>query len=155
MFVVDTNLLLYAADADAPEHASCRALLNSWRMQTTPWHLTWGIVCEFLRVATHPNVFRKPFALGDAWSFVEATLAAPGLTLLVPATRHQTVAAQVFREIPDIRGNLVFDAHTAILMREHGIRTIYTRDTDFHRFPFLDVVDPIRGERRIGRPGGR
>jgi predicted nucleic acid-binding protein len=34
------------------------------------------------------------------------------------------------------------DAHTAILMREHG-RTIYTRDTDFHRFPFLDVIDPL------------
>jgi predicted nucleic acid-binding protein len=28
------------------------------------------------------------------------------------------------------------DAHTAVLMREHGIRTIFTRDSDFHRFPF-------------------
>ena len=28
-------------------------------------------------------------------------------------------------------------------MREHGIRRIYTRDTDFHRFRFLEVVDPI------------
>jgi predicted nucleic acid-binding protein len=28
-------------------------------------------------------------------------------------------------------------------MREHGIKMIYTRDTDFHRFPFLQVVDPI------------
>lgn len=26
---------------------------------------------------------------------------------------------------------------------EHGIRRIYTRDTDFHRFPFLDVIDPL------------
>ena len=34
------------------------------------------------------------------------------------------------------------DAHTAILMREHGIRTIYTRDADFHRFPFIEPIDP-------------
>jgi predicted nucleic acid-binding protein len=27
-------------------------------------------------------------------------------------------------------------------MREHGIKRIYTRDTDFHRFPFLEPVDP-------------
>jgi predicted nucleic acid-binding protein len=27
-------------------------------------------------------------------------------------------------------------------MREHRIRTICTRDTDLHRFPFLEVVDP-------------
>ena len=37
------------------------------------------------------------------------------------------------------------DAHTAILMHEHGIRRIVTRDADFHRFPFLEVVDPLAG----------
>ena len=36
------------------------------------------------------------------------------------------------------------DAHTAVLMREHGVRRIYTRDTDFHRFPFIEVVDPLQ-----------
>lgn len=46
-------------------------------------------------------------------------------------------------EVPGIVGNLVFDAHTAILMREHGIRRIYTHDVDFHRFPFLEVIDPL------------
>lgn len=43
----------------------------------------------------------------------------------------------------NIAGNLVHDTHTAILMREHGIRRIYTRDTDFHRFPFLEPIDPL------------
>ena len=28
-------------------------------------------------------------------------------------------------------------------MREHGSRRIGTRDTDFHRFPFLEPVDPL------------
>ena len=32
---------------------------------------------------------------------------------------------------------------TEDLMREHGIRQICTRDTDFHRFPFLQVIDPL------------
>jgi predicted nucleic acid-binding protein len=31
---------------------------------------------------------------------------------------------------------------TAVLMREHGIKRVYTRDTDFHRFKSLEVVDP-------------
>ena len=155
MFVVDTNILLYAADADSPDQAECRELLESWRRQSLPWHLTWGIVYEFLRVSTHPNVFRKPFNPGDAWSFIEATLASPSLTPLVPTERHQAVAAEVFDEISNIRGNLVFDARTAILMREHGIKKIFTRDTDFHRFPFLLVVDPVKGERRTTGSGRR
>jgi len=148
VFVVDTNILLYAADADSPDHSKCRDILESWRRQASPWHLTWGIVYEFLRVSTHRNVFRNPFKPADAWAFIEATLASPSLTPLVPTERHQAVASEVFGEIPDIRGNLVFDARTAILMREHGIKTIYTRDTDFNRFPFLDVVDPVQGVRR-------
>ena len=44
--------------------------------------------------------------------------------------------------LANLRGNLLYDAQTAILMREHGIKTIYTRDTDFHRFPFLEPIDP-------------
>jgi len=35
------------------------------------------------------------------------------------------------------------DLRTAALMREHGIKRIYTRDTDFHRFPFLEPIDPV------------
>ena len=143
MFVVDTNILIYAADSDSPEHQKCRDLVESWRSQSTPWHITWGIVYEFLRVSTHPNVFRMPFALANAWVFIEAILASSSITPLMPTERHQTVASEVFHEIPDIRGNLIFDAYTAILMREHGIKTIYTRDTDFNRFPFIDVIDPV------------
>jgi len=63
---------------------------------------------------------------------------------------HARIAAEVFEEVPGIRGNLVFDAHTAVLMREHGIRTIYTRDADFSRFPFIELVAPCRS---IGVPG--
>jgi len=38
----------------------------------------------------------------------------------------------------------VMDTHTAVLMREHGIARICTRDTDFNQFPFLEVIDPLR-----------
>ncbi|NVL93574.1 MAG: PIN domain-containing protein, partial [Desulfobacterales bacterium] len=73
----------------------------------------------------------------------EAVLASPSLGVLIPTERHAEVAAGVMREIPHLSGNLMHDAQTAILMREHGIKTIYTRDTDFHRFPFLEPVDPV------------
>lgn len=145
MFVVDTNVLFYAADEDAPEHARCRRTLEKWRRQGSAWYTTWGILYEFLRIATHPRVLRMPWSAKRAWSFVDALLASPGLGVLVETDRHPSVADQVLREIPLLAGNLLHDAHTAILMREHGVGRIYTRDTDFHRFAFLDVVDPLQG----------
>jgi len=68
--------------------------------------------------------------------------------MLAETERHRHVAAEVFAEVPGIAGNLVFDAHTAILMRENGIRTIYTRDADFNRFPFLVTIDPVADKQR-------
>lgn len=143
MFVVDTNVLVYAADADSVHHPRCRKLLESWRRQPGGWFLTWGIVYEFVRVTTHPRVMRRPWTGPHAWGFIAVLLASRGLHVLAPTDRHAAVAIQVFSEVPHLAGNLVYDAHTAVLMREHGIRRIYTRDTDFHRFPFLEPVDPI------------
>lgn len=142
MFLVDTNILVYAADRNSPFHSRCFDLLDEWRSQPTAWYLTWGIIYEFLRVTTHPRVFRSPWSVKEAWQFVEAVLASPSLGILMPTDRHVQVASLIFREIPHLVGNLMHDAKTAILMREHGLRRIYTRDTDFHRFPFLEPVDP-------------
>jgi predicted nucleic acid-binding protein len=74
---------------------------------------------------------------------VDALLVSPGLTVLSATRRHRDVARAVIDEVPDLRGNLAHVAHTAVLMREHGIRDICTRYTDFHRFPFLRVLDPF------------
>lgn len=144
MFVVDTNILVYAADRHAIEHDECRRLLQEWRRQPAAWHLTWGIIYEFIRISTHPRVFHKPFKLVNAWEFVQAVMSSPSLSMLVETERHAMVASEVFSQLPSISGNLIFDAHTAILMKEHGVKTIYTHDTDFHRFPFLTVVDPLK-----------
>jgi toxin-antitoxin system PIN domain toxin len=143
LFVVDTNILLYAAEESFPEHERARRLVLDWRVRADAWYLTWGIVYEFVRVSTHPRVFRRPWSAARAWDFIEALLAAPALGVLVESERHPAVARLLHGEVADVRGNLVHDAHTAILMREHGILRIYTRDTDFHRFPFLQVIDPL------------
>jgi toxin-antitoxin system PIN domain toxin len=143
VFVVDTNILLYAADRDSPGHRVCRGLLLEWRAQTSPWFMTWGIIYEFIRVATHPNVFRNPFTLVEAWRFLSSVLASPTLGILTETPRHGELLARMIRAQPAVRGNLVFEAHTAILMHEHGLRTIYTHDADFNRFPEIEVIDPL------------
>jgi len=146
VFVVDTNVLVYAADVRAPEHARCRALLERWRAQPGAWYLTWGNCYEFLRVVTHPRVLRHPWTSQAAGEFLAVLRQSPGLSMLTPTDRHAAVLAAVIAEVPMIAGNLWHDAETAVLMREHGIRRICTRDTDFARFPFVEIVDPLTAE---------
>jgi toxin-antitoxin system PIN domain toxin len=146
VFVVDTNVLVYAADTSAPEHTRCRALLERWREGSAAWFVTWGICYEFLRVVTHPRVLRRPWPARAATEFLEAISASPGIAFLVPTDRHRAVLRDVVRDVPALAGNLWHDVETASLMREHGIRRICTRDTDFHRFPFIESVDPMASE---------
>ena len=42
-----------------------------------------------------------------------------------------------------LRGNAVPDAHLVAVLRQHGVRTLYTADADFRRFGFLDVRNPL------------
>jgi uncharacterized protein len=144
VLAVDTNVLVYAADADSQFHVPCREWLERHRSRPDAWYTSWPILYEFLRVTTHPRVMRRPWNAAAAWEFVTALLGSPGLSVLVATQRHAEVAGEVLAELPHLAGNLLHDAHTAILMREHGIRRICTRDTDFNQLPFLEVVDPLR-----------
>lgn len=146
MFVVDTNVLVYAADQSAPEHTRCRGLVERWRAGHGAWYLTWGICYEFLRVVTHPRVMRHPWSLADALTFLEALHESPGCGVLVPTERHARVLAEVVAHVPGLAGNILHDTQTAVLMREHGIRRICTRDSDFFRFAFLEPIDPLQAD---------
>ena len=95
-------------------------------------------------MCTHPGALSKPRSLAAAWQFLDVLLSSPSAGILLPTTRHSAVLAEVIAELPQLRGNILHDTHTAVLMREHGIKQIYTRDSDFHRFPFLTVIDPTR-----------
>jgi uncharacterized protein len=145
VLAVDTNVLVYAVDADSPFHEPCRRWLLNQRARPDAWYTTWSIVYEFLRVTTHARVMRRPWSAAEAWRFVTALLASPGLEVLASTERHADIAAEVVREYPHLGGNLFHDAHTAILLREHGVRLICTRDADFNRFKFLEVIDPVSG----------
>lgn len=48
-----------------------------------------------------------------------------------------------------VRGNHVPDAHLAVILREHGVRRLYSTDTDFRKFDWLEVIDPL-ADRQAG-----
>jgi predicted nucleic acid-binding protein len=87
-----------------------------------PWYTTWGILYEFFRVSIHPRVFKLPLSIDQAWRFIEVLLSSPGLRLLSERPNHTEIASKTFQEVLGLRGNLLHDAHTAILMREHAIK---------------------------------
>ncbi len=142
--VFDTDVLIYASDEDSEFHDVCLRRLEKARRDSFPNFLTWDISYDFVRVVTRRRGLQPGWDPQDSWGFLETLLASPGFEMLRPTERHAAVLGQTLLELPDVRGGLVGNLQTAVLMREHGVGRICTRDMDFHRFPFLTVVDPLR-----------
>jgi toxin-antitoxin system PIN domain toxin len=96
----------------------------------------------YLRIATHPRIFSGPLSPEEALANISALIELPHVRAVseldgfMDAYRHVTGATPV-------RGNLVPDAHVAAILLQHGVRTLYTSDRDFRKFPTLDVRDPF------------
>ena len=58
--IVDANVLVYAFDADAPQHPVSRRLLDEGRSGSTTLYVTSQILCEFYSIVTNPRRVAKP-----------------------------------------------------------------------------------------------
>jgi toxin-antitoxin system PIN domain toxin len=142
--VIDTNILLYAANRDAQEQSAARGFLHKAGTSSQQWYLTEGILYEFMRVSTHARVFSKPLSWKEALSFLRPFLESPAFTILSAGEKHWRHLEDILEKLIHPSGNLFFDTRTAVLLREHGIREIFTTDTDFLQFPDIEVINPLR-----------
>jgi toxin-antitoxin system PIN domain toxin len=138
---VDANVLIYASDRRAETHDRAEALVRKLAAGPEILYLFWPVLLGYLRIVTHPAILTNPFSPAAALRNVESLLDRPH----VRAPGELDGFWRLFRSTAGERphGNDVPDAHLAALMRQHGVRVIYTRDRDFRRFDGIDARDPF------------
>src|SRR5882757_7019479 len=60
VILVDANILIYAFDADSPQHASARRWLDGRLNDTARVALPWPSLLAFLRIVANPRVMQRP-----------------------------------------------------------------------------------------------
>jgi toxin-antitoxin system PIN domain toxin len=143
--LVDTNLLVYATFADAPEHERARAWLEERLAEGEGTvALCWPVLYAFLRLVTSPRVF-GPHAVTvrEGWAVAAAYLEQPAVRLIAPGAHHAAIASEL-AHTPGLRSEDVPDLEIAALAIEHGL-VLASHDSGFRRFSRLRVVDPLRG----------
>jgi toxin-antitoxin system PIN domain toxin len=138
---VDANILVYATNTSDPMSAGAAALVR--RLATGPElvYVFWPTLLGYLRIVTHPAILPAPLAPRDAMRNVEALLDRPHVRAPGEADGFWRLYRAAAGE--RARGNDVPNAHLAALMRQHGVRVIYTRDRGFRRFDGIDARDPF------------
>lgn len=141
-FGIDVNILLYASDSASAPHAKAHEFLRRCATGGEVFCLAWVTLMSYLRMATHPSIFGKPLTHDQAARNVEALMSAAHCRVIGEQDGFWDVYREVTGAVPT-RGNLVPEAHLASLLRQHGVKTIYTHDKDFRKFDFLQVRDPL------------
>ena len=139
---LDANLLLFASDASSPHHARAAAFVRKCIAGPELVFVPWPAAMAYLRVATHPSVFRNPLTHAEAAGNLDLLLRQPHVRAIGELdefwAHYQKATAGIV-----VRGNLVPDAHLVALLLQHGVTTLATHDRDFHKFDGIRVRDPL------------
>lgn len=141
MILPDVNVLVYAHREDVPDHERYRNWLAGVLNSPEAYGISELVLSGFLRVVTHPKVFRDPSPLGDALAFASQVKGQPHCVPISPGPRHWEIFLELLRET-NAKGNLVPDAYLAALAIESGSEWV-TTDGDYARFPNLRWRHPF------------
>lgn len=141
MILPDVNVLIYAFDADSPQHQVYRAWLHSVLRQGSEFAVTDVVLSGFVRIVTNRRVFPNPAPTASALEFVESILSAPRTRWLGSTLPVWNTFTRLSDGDRGIRGNLVPDAYIAALAIAHGAR-LATTDRGFSRYPGLRFFNP-------------
>jgi predicted nucleic acid-binding protein len=139
---LDANVLVYAVDADAPQYAASRALIEAARDTATTLYVTSQILCEFYAVVTNPrrvSVARSP---AEALGVISGLLTMPGIHVLPMPASSVVGWMKLVRRRP-VTGGPIFDLQLVATMQANNVQRIYTFNTqDFAVFPELQILTP-------------
>jgi hypothetical protein len=141
VILLDVNVLVYAHRTDAAKHARYRAWLASAINSDVAYGISDLVLSGFLRVVTHPRVFREPSPLEAALAFTAEVRDRANCVVVEPGERHWEIFTRLCQDT-HAKGNLIADAYLAALAIESGSEWI-TTDRDYARFPGLCWRHPL------------
>jgi uncharacterized protein len=141
MTIIDANLLLYAYNADAPQHTAAARwlaeLVKSGEIIALPWVALWA----FFRISTNSRIWPNPLSAKQVFAIIEEWIAQPGVVVLQPGPRHAEILKRLAMN-HGVSGPLVTDAVLAALALENGAM-LASSDQGFRRFPELRWTNPL------------
>jgi toxin-antitoxin system PIN domain toxin len=142
--LIDVNVLLYAALANAPEHPRAAAWLEAQLNGERRVGIAWESILGFLRLATNPRVASPPLDPAEAWRIVASWLDQPVVWNPGPTEAHGQVLGDLIGRYR-LTGKLVPDAQLVAIAIQHGLE-ICSADSDFARFTEVRWRNPLAAD---------
>jgi len=123
--LIDTNILVYANNLDAPLHKPCRKLVEdalSGRFRAFVAHQN---LLELYAVVTDKRRVANPLPPLIANDLIDFYILSPNITILFPSIATFTYLGQLITSNAPVSHG-IFDIMLVALMKEYGISVIHT-----------------------------
>lgn len=136
--LIDSNILIYAINADSSKYNRAKKFLTENRQNL---HVAHQNILETLRILTHAK-FEHPIKIKDAIEAVEGIL--KGCTIIFPDHRTHRVTFKLIEKY-NLSSNHIFDAYLVSTALCNDITTIATDNTkDMQKFTGMTIINPFK-----------
>jgi len=143
---IDTNILVYLAVSDVPQHSKSRKAVDEFlsRSEENRIAVTDDVLLEFVHVVTDPRRLRNPLRMAAALDWAEAFWSGRETAPLLPSPMTFTRTLELLRA-QRLSRKRIRDTMLAAILEENGVVELLTANVaDFAVFSFLKPIDPTR-----------
>ena len=141
--LVDTNVLVYAADTSSSFHEPSRQLRDRGFRGEIPLVVTPQVLMEFFAVITSARRVTTPRSPEEARAEVEKYVRAVNIVKIYPDHSALERTVELLQRHPQVARQEIFDLFLVATMLASGVTRIYTYNHQhFTRFAGIEVLTP-------------
>ena len=141
-FLLDSNILIYAADSHSQFYTQCKALITRGLRGEKLLCVCPQVLLEFFAVVTNPKRVTQPLPPEEAMEEVRKYLRAKNILKIYPGEDIVERIAELSRR-HSVSGPRIFDLKLVATMISNGVRRLYTYNEEhFKNFEEIDAVVP-------------
>jgi predicted nucleic acid-binding protein len=140
--LVDTNVLVYAADSSSPFHSAAKFLRDKGIIGETSLCVCPQVLNEFFALVTDPKRVGNPRSKEEALLEVEKYYRSSHIHKIFPGPKIISKTLDLLKRY-DVTRQGIFDLHLVATMLINKINRLYTYNVDhFSRFEEIEVLSP-------------
>jgi predicted nucleic acid-binding protein len=140
---LDTNILIYASNRDAPEHGKALEVVQAMLADPVDWIIADQVLWEFYKALRHPLILSKPRTARQAAEQVRFLREEAGAACCAYEIRQFPAVLKKLEQVK-FPYQRTHDAVLAETLRGNGVTTFYTHNPiDFVDSGFTHLIDPI------------
>ena len=138
MYLFDVNIFVHMHRCDSEHHKKVFSFTENILKSRELFGYSPLILSGFLRVVTHPKIFKTPTDFETAMKFVDSITEHPNAREIISGHSHRHIFRNLCNQIKPT-GNLFPDVYFAALAIDSGCIWV-TCDKGFRRFDGLEIV---------------